>query len=75
MCGVWWLLGLALGPLALWGGDFHVAAHGSDQDVGTRQAPFATLTHARDAVRAVLRAQPDQPVTVWIGGGDYFLTE
>ncbi len=71
MCGVLWLLG----PLALWSRDFHVAAHGSDQDVGTRQAPFATLTHARDAVRAVLRAQPDQPVTVWIGGGDYFLTE
>lgn len=71
MCGVLWFLC----PFELWGGEFHVAVHGSDQGMGTRQAPFATLTHARDAVRAVLRSQPDQPVTVWIAGGDYFLAE
>lgn len=31
------------------------------------------LEQARDAVRTLRQQQPDEPVTVWIGGGDYVL--
>ncbi len=63
---------------------FYVATEGSDAWSGTlpepnvqaTDGPFATLTRARDAVRAVKQAGPlEAPVTVMIRGGTYQLAE
>ncbi|MBL7649535.1 MAG: right-handed parallel beta-helix repeat-containing protein [Candidatus Hydrogenedentes bacterium] len=51
-----------------------VAPDGDDGASGTLEAPFATLTRARDAVRA-LKAQGEGGVTVYLRGGDYHLSE
>lgn len=54
--------------------NFWVATDGSDQAVGDEANPFLTLGHARD----VIRASADRgvkPITVFIKGGTYRLTE
>jgi hypothetical protein len=72
-----WLAGM----LALWclGGvnaaEFHVALSGQDSNPGTREQPFASLEKARDAARAARAAAGAQPVTLWVQGGKYFLTQ
>ena len=58
-------------------GEYYVAPDGTGTNPGTFERPFATLTAARDAVRA-LRSRGDQPVagmTIWVRGGTYVLTE
>lgn len=57
--------------------DFYVAPDGADANAGTKDAPFATLARARDAVRALKRAGPlpDGGATVWIRGGVYRFDE
>ncbi|MGR0482456.1 MAG: right-handed parallel beta-helix repeat-containing protein [Candidatus Electronema sp. V4] len=42
-------------------------------NLGTKNSPFATLTRARDAIRAVKQASglPDGGITVWVRGGLY----
>jgi hypothetical protein len=47
---------------------FYVATNGRDTNPGTRSAPFATITRARDAVRAVGGG------TVYLRGGSYPVT-
>ena len=67
----------AVGGLALGAAEFHVAVNGSDANPGTETQPFATLTRARDAVRA-LKAQsglPEGGVDFVIHGGKYVLAE
>jgi len=61
----------AAAPLAL-----HVATNGSDQAAGTEKAPFATLTRARDAIRALQRAKklPPEGARVLVHNGVYRLT-
>ncbi|MBR0191498.1 MAG: right-handed parallel beta-helix repeat-containing protein [Thermoguttaceae bacterium] len=54
--------------------EFHVAPAGSDENAGTAQAPFATVGKARDAARNVTRGE-DETVTIFIHGGDYYVTE
>lgn len=54
--------------------EIHVAIDGKDTHSGTQERPFATLAHARDALRA-LPVEERAGSTVWIGGGDYPLTE
>ena len=62
--------------LALGGSEFHVALSGSDAMPGTREAPFASLTRARDAVRALKQRGPlSEPVQIIIHGGTYYLPE
>ncbi len=51
---------------------FHVAPMGSDVNRGTRTQPFATLEHARQAVRM---AGPGQVRRVVLHGGSYALRE
>ncbi|MGL4553800.1 MAG: right-handed parallel beta-helix repeat-containing protein [Gemmataceae bacterium] len=51
---------------------FHVAPAGKDDDPGTAGRPFATVSRARDAVRALRRTHPG-PVTVTLRGGTYRL--
>ncbi|MCL4201728.1 MAG: right-handed parallel beta-helix repeat-containing protein [Pirellulaceae bacterium] len=56
--------------------DFFVSPAGDDQAAGTREAPFATLTRARDAVRERKAAGPlDGPVRVIVSDGRYQLIE
>jgi hypothetical protein len=53
--------------------DLFVAPTGDDANAGTREAPFATLERARDALRA-LRATgplPDGGAVVWLRNGLY----
>ena len=54
--------------------EIHVAVNGKDTHPGTKARPFATLARARDALRA-LPAAERAGSTVWLGGGDYPLSE
>jgi len=50
--------------------ELYVSPTGSDSAVGTERAPFRTITRARDAAR-----QLRKPVTVYLRGGNYALSE
>lgn len=71
---------LTLGALALAtcvaaAKDFYVSPAGSDAHTGTAAQPFATLTRARDAIRALKKAGPlTEPVVVRLAGGTYPLS-
>jgi len=56
---------------------FYVSLEGSDSQSGTSaNKPFATLQKARDAIRALkLEGDLKSPVTVYLLGGTYDLTE
>ncbi len=71
------LMVLAAGMCQAAGLELFVATGGSDDNPGTRKAPFASLTAARDSVRAVNAGDglPEGGVTVWLRGGAYSLTE
>lgn len=74
---------LALILLALWAAlpcaaedlSYFVAPDGRDADPGTAAAPFATLAHARAAVRTAVTKGLAGAVTVHVGGGTYLLDE
>jgi len=51
---------------------YYVATNGSDANPGTREAPFATLEGARDAVRKQIQKGLKEPVTVKITEGVYY---
>ncbi|HEV3236523.1 MAG TPA: right-handed parallel beta-helix repeat-containing protein [Gemmataceae bacterium] len=60
--------------------DFFVSPKGKDNwsgkraDLGENDGPFATVTRARDAVRALLKTQKEaRPVRVVLRGGTYYL--
>jgi len=56
--------------------DFYVTPTGADTNSGSKERPFATLTRARDAVRALKSKGPlSEPVHVNVTGGSYVLTE
>ncbi|MFC1738871.1 hypothetical protein ACFL1G_07485 [Planctomycetota bacterium] len=54
--------------------NLYVAPNGSDSNPGTEAKPFATLEHARDAVRKFKQNVP-KPITVFVREGTYYLTE
>ena len=57
---------------------FYVDPRGNDAGSGSKAEPFATIAHARDAVRALKRKQGGRlgaPVTVFLHGGTYELPE
>ena len=60
------LLGAILAPRA-WTAEFFIAPGGDDSQAGTKDKPFATLEHARDAARRSVGA------TVYLRGGTYLL--
>ncbi len=69
-------LSLSFGLLTstrLFGADVYVAPGGDDSNAGTKEAPFASLEHARDAVRDLRGKQSssNEVITVWLAGGDY----
>jgi len=54
--------------------DFHVAPGGSDSNPGTAAKPFASIEHARDAVRVWRKSSSSmETVTVWLHKGTYRL--
>ncbi len=56
--------------------EFYVAPTGDDANPGTPEKPFATLQQARDAIRGRKQRGPlSQPVTVWLRGGVYRMSE
>jgi hypothetical protein len=52
--------------------EFYIAPVGNDQDTGTRDRPFATLTRARNAVREL---EKNSPVDIILREGVYYLAE
>jgi len=52
-----------------------VATDGRDSNPGTREQPLATLTHARDVVRALKKQGVKGPIAVTMLPGQYRLTE
>jgi len=59
----------------LYGRTFYVATGGDDNNPGTIDKPFATLTKARDAVRAFKKQEPEGDITVFIRAGTYKIHE
>jgi hypothetical protein len=56
--------------------DFVVATTGNDENPGTLDKPFATMTRARDAVRKLnAGCPPNRPLTVLVRGGTYVFKE
>ena len=56
--------------------EFYVSPKGVDAQPGTAAKPFATIQRAMRAVRGLgLKASPGAPVTVFLRGGTYELTE
>jgi hypothetical protein len=51
--------------------NFYVAPEGRDSNPGTADAPFATVTRARDAVRAKIETGLKENIQVLIHGGVY----
>ncbi len=67
---------VALGTSVAIGNEFHVSPDGKDTNVGTREAPFASLRRARDAIRQLKAKGPlTHPVQVIIADGLYQLSE
>jgi len=64
------LIGAA--SMAAWSADLYVTPDGNDANAGSEAAPFATLARAHDAARSLKQAGP---VTIWVRGGTYFLSE
>ena len=54
--------------------DLYVATNGEDTNPGTEAKPFASLARAEDAVRD-LKSRTQEPITVWVRGGTYYLPE
>ncbi len=53
----------------------YVAIDGSDSNSGTEQAPFRTLTEARDHARAIIAGGLIDDLRIRIGPGTYLLSE
>jgi hypothetical protein len=62
----------------LYAAEFYVAPNGKAENSGTKSEPFGTLESARDAVRTARNSktiQPDEPVTIYLATGKYFLNK
>ena len=55
--------------------DFYISTIGNDNNPGTQQQPFATISHAKDMVREWNRTNGSENITVWLSGGEYRLSE
>jgi hypothetical protein len=54
--------------------ELFVSVSGDDRNPRTISEPFATFSRAIEAVR-VLKVRTRNPITVWLRGGSYYLTE
>ncbi|MDQ1317675.1 MAG: hypothetical protein QG588_1328, partial [Candidatus Poribacteria bacterium] len=55
--------------------EFYVAKDGNDNNIGTETKPFATIQHARDEVRKMIKQGLNTDIIVLIRGGIYYLNE
>lgn len=55
--------------------ELHVDPRGDDSAPGTRDRPFATIEHAREAVRRMVARGLDGPVIVSLAGGTWRIAE
>ena len=55
--------------------DLYVSPSGSNQNDGSVESPFATIAHAQTVVRNFKGQNPSEPITVYLRGGKYYLTE
>lgn len=62
---------IILWPMLLNAGDFYLSPTGNDANPGTIQKPFATLHRVQKAIAA----EKGKPVTVFLRGGTYYLSE
>ncbi len=83
------LIGACFAGLPALAGELHVAPQGKDTNAGTRAAPLATLTAARDAIRklrsegkaaagadaAAAAAVKPEAFTIWVHAGTFEVTE
>jgi len=69
MCTILWKAAPALGS------EFYVSPKGNNAGAGTRNAPFKTVERAREEVRKKVAAGLREPVTVFLRGGIYELSE
>ena len=63
-----------LAPSAL-AEDFFVSPAGNDQNAGTLESPLASIAAAQTKVRAFKQKTPNEPVTVYLRAGKYYLTQ
>jgi len=55
--------------------EFYVSQSGKDSNPGTREAPFASLEKAKNAVRTQLQSKQRADITVYLDGGVYQVEE
>jgi len=55
--------------------ELYVSPQGEIGNAGSKEAPFATIASARDAIRDLNAEQRAQDITVWLRGGTYTLTD
>ncbi|MFO7905321.1 MAG: PDZ domain-containing protein [Pirellulaceae bacterium] len=70
---LWALVGLMAcsGMVPAWGAELYVSPMGADTNAGTREKPLATLVAAQRLARDV----QGEPVTVYLEGGTYYLSD
>jgi parallel beta-helix repeat protein len=66
---------MAAGALGRADVTFYVATNGDDANPGTKEKPFATLEHARDAVRQSKTGKPGAKAHVFVRAGTYELAK
>ncbi|MEW4370702.1 right-handed parallel beta-helix repeat-containing protein [Paenibacillus kandeliae] len=59
------------GPTVKTGLNLYVDSSGSNSGDGSKDTPFATLTQARDSIRALHGDLPTGGITVWVKEGEY----
>jgi hypothetical protein len=70
-----WLLLFTQCASLSWAKDFYVSPKGNDDNPGTVDQPFATITHARNCVQAWNTNDKNESITIWLNGGGYPLQE
>lgn len=55
--------------------NLYLSPKGNDASDGSKASPFATLAQTANAVLAARKISQDDPVTVWVSGGEYLVTE
>lgn len=69
-------LSSAVSVMAAGAAEFYVSTTGKDSNSGASDAPFASLTQARNAIRTLkARGALTEPVRVIVAGGTYYVTE
>ena len=51
--------------------DFYVSPNGNDNNLGTKEKPFATLERAKIAVKNSIQNNKDLEFTIWMADGNY----